>query len=245
MDATVDTIIGWSHEDGLRVAVGVNAHVCNLARHDEGLSDFLDDSDLNYADGQSVVWASRIVGLEVPERAATTDLAPPLLRAAADEGVRVFFYGGRPGVAEQAAEAMRRIAPGVQIATHHGYVKREQMSTVLDAIRAHGTDLLFVGLGDPAQQEWVRDHGPSSGASVVLTCGGLFDWLSGANKRAPSWMIAAGLEWMWRLVIEPKRLARRYLVGNPAFVLALARQLANSRTRSIGQAGHGSASLAS
>ena len=241
MDAAVETVIGWTRENQQRVAVGVNAHVSNLARRDPELRHFLEGSDLNYADGQSVVWAARALGASVSERGATTDLAPPLLQRAARENLNVFFFGGQPGVAESAAEQMRRIAPDVKIATHHGYVDAEGVEEVLREIRAHGTDLLFVGLGDPVQQAWVRDHGTRSGATAILTCGGLFDWLSGANKRAPAWMITAGLEWAWRLMIEPKRLAR--LVGNPAFILALAIQFATRSTRRIGHRGEGSASL--
>lgn len=243
MDATVEEIIGWTAGNRPRVAVGVNAHVCNLAGRDPELQSFLEESDLNYADGQSVVWAARALGLGVPERVATTDLAPPLLRRAARDDVRVFFFGGKPGVADSAADRMRHAAPGVNIATHHGYVRPENMEHVLGAIRAHGTDLLFVGLGDPMQEAWVRKYGAESGADAILTCGGLFDWLSGTNTRAPSWMIRAGLEWMWRLMIEPKRLARRYLVGNPVFLMNLARQLVMRGLRSIGQSGKGSASL--
>lgn len=229
MESVTDTVIRWALDnDKPRLAVGVNAHVCNLARRDGRFRRLLDNSDLNYADGQSIVWAARAFRIRIPERVATTDLALPVLRRAAREDIPVYFYGGRPGVAEQAAQAMRLAVPGVRIATHHGYVAAGQMDAVLEDMRAHNTRLLFVGLGDPNQQEWVHQYGEDSGAGAILTCGGLFDWLSGGNKRAPRWMITAGLEWLWRLIIEPKRLAHRYLVGNPSFAFALARQLVSS-----------------
>lgn len=127
------------------------------------------------------------------------------------------------GVAESAATKLRAKIPGLALRTHHGYVSADQIDGVLDDIAAHGTRILFVGMGDPAQQLWVdahRDRLPPA----VLTCGGLFDWLSGSNRRAPEWMIRAGLEWLWRLIIEPRRLAKRYLLGNPSFMAAVARQ---------------------
>lgn len=103
------------------------------------------------------------------------------------------------------------------------------MDALFAGIAAHETDVLLVGLGDPAQQEWVHEHRSRLHASAVLTCGGLFDWLSGTHRRAPRWMIGAGLEWLWRLLIEPRRLARRYLVGNPVFIARLLLQLLSRR----------------
>jgi N-acetylglucosaminyldiphosphoundecaprenol N-acetyl-beta-D-mannosaminyltransferase len=218
----VEHVLGMARRDGVEVAVGVNAHVCNLARTDAGFSRLLAAST-TYADGQSVVWAARFLGGSMPERLATTDVAEPLLRAAAEADLPVYFFGAAEGVAEAAAARLRAGILGLRLRTHHGYVAEADVDALLDDIRAHGTRLLFVGLGDPAQQLWIdahRDRLPPA----VLTCGGLFDWLSGANRRAPAWMIRAGLEWLWRLIIEPRRLARRYLIGNPTFLAAVARQ---------------------
>ncbi|MGW8482196.1 WecB/TagA/CpsF family glycosyltransferase [Microbacterium sp. NPDC055903] len=224
----VARVIEMARSDGVDVSVGVNAHVCNLARKDASFRSLLARST-NYADGQSVVWAARILGGELPERLATTDLAEPILRAAADAGIPAYFFGAADGVAEAAAERLRARIPGLELRTHHGYVKDAGVDAVLDDIAGHRTGILFVGMGDPAQQLWVdahRDRLPPA----VLTCGGLFDWLSGSNRRAPSWMIKAGLEWLWRLMIEPRRLARRYLLGNPSFMLAVARQKLRGRS---------------
>lgn len=220
--ALIGRVLEMSEGDTTQVAVGVNAHVCNLARKDARLRRLL-DSSIAYADGQSVVWAAKLLGGHLPERLATTDVAEPLLRAAAAEGIPVYFFGAAEGVAERAAAILRGRIPGLKLRTHHGYVSPEDMPAVLDEIETHGTRILFVGMGDPAQQLWVdtyRDRLPAA----VLTCGGLFDWLSGSNRRAPEWMIRAGLEWLWRLMIEPRRLAKRYLLGNPSFMAAVAAQ---------------------
>lgn len=215
-------VIEWTKRDGVDVAVGVNAHVCNLARRDPQFRRLV-SSGATYADGQSVVWAAKLLGGHLPGRLATTDIAEPLLQAAADAGIPVYFFGAAEGVAERAAQILRDKIPGVHLRTHHGYVAADAIDGVLDDMRSHGTGILFVGMGDPAQQLWIdahRDRLPS----VVLTCGGLFDWLSGSNKRAPAWMIRGGLEWLWRLIIEPRRLAKRYLLGNPSFMAAVAMQ---------------------
>lgn len=215
-------VLEMARSDKVQVAVGVNAHVCNLARRDKRFSRLLADST-TYADGQSVVWAGRLLGGHLPERLATTDVATPILRAAADAEIPVYFLGAAEGIAETAARRLRAEIPGLQLRTHHGYFSPAETGSVLADIRAHGTGILFLGMGDPVQQLWIdahREHLPHA----VLTCGGLFDWLSGSNRRAPAWMIRAGFEWLWRLGLEPRRLGRRYLAGNPAFIAAVLRQ---------------------
>ncbi|MHA3683342.1 WecB/TagA/CpsF family glycosyltransferase [Leucobacter sp. HY1908] len=218
----VEQIVAWSAEPGVHVAVGVNAHVCNLARKDPWLRDFL-AQHTTYADGQSIVWASRLLGRSLPERLATTDLAVPVLWAAARDRIPVYFLGAEPGVAEHAANQLRAQIPGLQLRTHHGYFSERDTERITADIARHRTRILFVGLGNPVQERWVAAHAEKLPAAV-LTCGGLFDWLSGANKRAPRWMIRAGLEWAWRVLLEPRRLAGRYLIGNTQFMAALARQ---------------------
>lgn len=225
----IDRIMAMSSTPKTDVLVGVNAHVINLARHDDRLRAFLETTTFNYADGQSVVWAARSLGAILPERIATTDLAPAVVDAAALSGAPVFFLGGTPGTSESAAARMRERTPAASIRAAHGFFGDAGSEQVLNDIREHGTRILFVGLGDPLQESWIRQHRDRL-PPVVLTCGGLFDWLSGAHRRAPKLMQQYGLEWLWRLAIEPRRLARRYLVGNPAFVAAVVRQRAARRS---------------
>lgn len=225
MDAAVSTILDWTADrQSPRVAIGVNAHVCNLASSDIQFRRHIEAADLSYADGQSIVWAARLLGIPVEERVATTDLVHPLMAACAAAGKRVFLFGGKPGVAQLAAERLLAENPGLSIRTNDGYVKPDEMGSLLESIAGHRTDVLLVGLGDPLQQEWIARHRDRLDVAAILSCGGLFDWISGQNKRAPRWMIRAGLEWLWRLIIEPRRLARRYLVGNPAFLARLGLQ---------------------
>jgi N-acetylglucosaminyldiphosphoundecaprenol N-acetyl-beta-D-mannosaminyltransferase len=227
----VQIVLDWTTGDRDRVAIGVNAHVSNLAARSRGFRKLVAMADLAYADGQSVVWAAKILGHPLPERIATTDLVYPLMEACAARGKRVFFYGGADGVAEKAADLLREAYPDVKIRTSHGFVPEADMPAVIHAVREHRTDVLLVGMGDPVQQEWIARYRDELGAAAILSCGGLFDWTSGANPRAPQWMIRAGLEWAWRLFLEPRRLARRYLVGNPLFVLRVVRQSLRRRDR--------------
>jgi N-acetylglucosaminyldiphosphoundecaprenol N-acetyl-beta-D-mannosaminyltransferase len=234
-DEIVDTVIGWTDTAGVKVAIGVNAYVCNMAARDKRFAAGLRDSGLNYADGQVIVWASRALGSPIPERSATTDLVYPLVTALAGAGKRVYLFGGAPGVAELAGQRLVEFAPGLEIRVRHGDVSAQNTALVLAELDEFRPDVLLIGLGDPLQQNWIADNRASLTVPAVLTCGGLFDWVSGAHRRAPSWMIRGGLEWLWRLALEPRRLANRYLVGNPVFLGRLAAQVVRSRaTRGAG-----------
>ncbi|AMB57555.1 WecB/TagA/CpsF family glycosyltransferase [Microterricola viridarii] len=229
-DQLVDTIMGWTDGRTTRVAAGVNAAVCNLAASDTQFAADLAEAELRYADGQSIVWAARILGFRIPERVATTDLIYPLAARAASSGTRLFLFGGMPGVAQRAADRLQGDAPGLLIECNDGYVSPAETEALIARINQYQPGILLVGLGDPLQQRWVAENRQHLTVPAILTCGGLFDWTSGDNRRAPQWMLASGLEWLWRLIIEPRRLAARYLLGNPVFLFRLARQMVSSKT---------------
>jgi N-acetylglucosaminyldiphosphoundecaprenol N-acetyl-beta-D-mannosaminyltransferase len=225
--ALVDEVLGW---DGpLRVGVGVNANVCNMAARSPTFRSLLASADLRYPDGQSIVWAIRLLGHGRTERVATTDLIFPLAARCAELGKRMYLFGGEPGVAHSAAERLRALEPGLEVMCSHGYRSADDMAELVDDINAFGTHVLLVGLGDPRQQEWVAQYRGHLEVPAALTCGGLFDWTSERYPRPPEWMVPLGLEWLWRLRLEPRRLASRYLIGNPAFIARLMRQLVATR----------------
>jgi N-acetylglucosaminyldiphosphoundecaprenol N-acetyl-beta-D-mannosaminyltransferase len=207
------------------VGVGVNADVVNKAARDADVRNAVLGSSLAYADGQSVVWAARLLGIDVPERVATTDLIWPLAQRCAERGFAMFFYGAAPGVAARAAQRLTEHFPGLRIAVADGYTD----SDVVAAVNQSAADVLLVGLGDPLQQRWVTQHLDELATPVVLTCGGLFDWVSGDRRRPPPWMVTVGLEWVWRLLLEPRRLFVRYVVGNPSFVFRVVRARLRAR----------------
>jgi N-acetylglucosaminyldiphosphoundecaprenol N-acetyl-beta-D-mannosaminyltransferase len=213
-----------------RVLLGLYAACVPVALQNERYRADLEAADLVYADGMGVVWGSGLLGDRVPEKMATTDMLPPIAALAAAKGYRVYLLGGAPGVADRAAERLQQTHRGLIIAgTHHGYFDVEQPAPVLAEVRDARPDILFVGLGVPLQERFVTRWRDDLGATAILTCGGLFDFASGRTPRCPAWMTAAGLEWVYRLGLEPKRLWRRYLIDNGRYLLQLGRGMGRQR----------------
>ena len=228
----VATVERWVDDGDRQFAVPVNAHLVNLANQDPELAAVLQHSGLNYADGQSVVWAARMLGRDVPARVPTTEMIYPIAEMLARRRFPVFLLGGRPEVVDAAARRLRRDYPGLQIAgVQHGYFDAGDEHRVLQRVNDSRARVLLVGLGNPRQEKWVWEHLGELRPNAILTCGGLYDWVSGRKRRAPAWLHRIGLEWLWRLLIEPRRLFARYVVGNPRFCLGLARALWDQRRR--------------
>ncbi len=161
------------------------------------------------ADGIGVVWAARVLGLPVRDRIPGIDLMEELCRLSAEKGYRVFFLGGEPGVAAQAARRLAARFPGLAVAgTHHGYFGASDEPAVLDLIRAARPDILFVALGSPLQDYWIRQHLNELEVPVCVGVGGSLDVFAGRLRRAPIWMRRLGLEWLYRAIQEPWRMRR-------------------------------------
>lgn len=201
-------------------AVGyLNAHMVNLASSDPAQLERLNRFDLLYADGQSVVWAARFLGVEVPERVTAGDFITPFCQRCAERGVRLFLIGGQPGVAEETARLWREAAPGLQVVgTVHGFLNETQEAALIETIAEAKPDLVLIGMGSPRQEirveRWVESLAPARFWCV----GALFEYSGQGRPRAPRWMRRLGLEWLFRLVLEPARLWKRYLIGNPVFI---------------------------
>ena len=148
-----------------------------------------------------------------------TDLFVPLCEGAADRGQSIFFLGGRPGVAEQAARKAQELAPGLQVAgTADGYFSQNDEADVIERINASGADILLVAFGVPLQDVWIAKHRDRLSPRLAIGVGAQFDFWSGQVQRAPQPVRQIGLEWVWRLGLEPRRLFQRYVFGNPVFV---------------------------
>lgn len=190
-----------------------NAHSCNLAVRDGAYRTVLADAAVVLPDGSGLALAARVQGTAFPANLNGTDLTPALL--AATTGRRVFLLGGRPGVADRAAAALR--ADGVTVVgTSHGY--RDDDTAVVAEIAAARTEILLVGMGNPRQELWLARHLAETGAVLGVAVGAFLDFTAGEVRRAPAWMRRAGVEWLYRLLGEPRRLFTRYVVGNPQFV---------------------------
>jgi N-acetylglucosaminyldiphosphoundecaprenol N-acetyl-beta-D-mannosaminyltransferase len=206
-----------------------NVQAFQLARRHPWFHDLLERADLVRVDGEGVRLAARLLGDRLPPRRTWADFGWDLARESAVRGHGLFLLGGREGVAERAALELRRREPGLRVAgTHHGFFDKLEGSadseSVLDRIEASSAELLVVGFGMPIQERWIADHLGRIAAPVILTAGAAFDYVSGDVRRPPRWMGRFGLEWLGRLLLEPRRLGRRYLLGNPLFMGRVLRQ---------------------
>ena len=202
-------------------------HIVLLAR-DSRLRAIYREADLVVPDGFSLLLAARALGHRFPERVPGVDLFQALCGSAAETGLRVFLLGGRPGSADQAASVMQERFPGLETATYCpplGFEKSDvELARVSQAVKTFRPDLLFVALGAPKQEYWMYEHGRKLGAAVCIGVGGSFEMVTGIVPRAPRWMQSIGCEWVYRLCQEPRRMWRRYLVGNVQFGWILLQQ---------------------
>jgi exopolysaccharide biosynthesis WecB/TagA/CpsF family protein len=197
----------------------LNAHCANVASNDWQYRQALQSCDAVLPDGIGIEIASRLGGEPVCDDLNGTDLFFPLCEALAEAGKSVYFLGGRPGVAAATAEAAQRRIPALEIAgSHHGYFGPQDEDAMIEEINACQPDVLFVAMGVPAQDTWLARVASRIDAPLVAGVGGLFDFVSGATRRAPAWMRRSRMEWAYRLMQEPQRMWRRYLVGNITFL---------------------------
>lgn len=217
-------------EDGEHATIlHANVHGLNHAHRDARLRGFLNGAEIVFCDGAGVMLGARVLGEKIPERITYADWTWELAAFAEAQGLSVFFLGARPGVADKAARRLVERFPGLKVAgTHHGYFDRTPGSPenemVLRKINAASPDVLLVGFGMPIQEYWLMENREKIDARVVLTGGAVFDYVSGELRRGPKVLTDNGFEWLARLLIEPGRLWRRYVVGNPLFLLRVLKQ---------------------
>jgi N-acetylglucosaminyldiphosphoundecaprenol N-acetyl-beta-D-mannosaminyltransferase len=201
--------------------------VANTAARNRLLQAALGQADLVYCDGAGVRLGARILGATIPRRMTGADFVWDLAALAADRGHSIFWLGGREGVARRAAERLVQRYPDLRIAgTHHGYFDRSGAETeaVVTTINDSQPTIVLVGLGTPTQEVWAIRHRGDILAPVVWCIGATADFVAGELPRAPRWMLDNGLEWLHRMWTEPRRMFRRYVVGNPLFVARMMRQ---------------------
>jgi len=210
-------------------STSANGQVLALCGKDQDFLALMRRADQIHADGMPMVLYSRLFAkVPLPERVATTDLVQAVAAEAQAAGVTFFFLGASEEVNAKAVEEMQRLYPKLVFAgRRNGYFSRDEEDAVVAEINAAKPDILWVGLGVPLEQQFVqRNLERLTGVGVVKTSGGLFDFISGKNPRAPGWMQACGLEWLYRVWLEPRRLAMRYITTNPQAIGALIRHSA-------------------
>ena len=209
--------------------MGPNAFLVTLAEHNQRFADALRQASLCLPDGMSMVWGARLLGKPIPERVPGGEFMEAMCALAAKKGKSVYLLGGLPGAAQEAARVLVARHRGLRIAGTDcpapGFDQDPAATAaVLDRIRSARPDLLCVALGAPRQEIWMLDHCRSLPITAALSVGAAFDTTAGLRKRAPRWTHALGAEWLYRLVMEPRRLWRRYLIGNAQFTTILARE---------------------
>jgi N-acetylglucosaminyldiphosphoundecaprenol N-acetyl-beta-D-mannosaminyltransferase len=200
-----------------------NGHAIAMAAQDKNFRDVFAQADIIHADGQAAVFASRLLtATPIPERSATTDLIHDAAKAAVEQGLRFFLLGATEEANEKAARILRETYPGLQIVgRRHGYFSLPEEDEVCDEINLTQPDVIWVGLSVPREYEFAVRNRLRLKAGWLVTCGGCYNFVTGDYVRAPAWMQATGLEWLHRLLREPKRLGWRYAVTNPLAIFLL------------------------
>ena len=203
--------------------VGVNAALLVESERDPELRDVINGCDLVNADGMSAVWAGRLFGRPLPERVAGVDLFQRLVEVAHRDESSVYFLGAADDVVEKVATVFSERHPGLRIAGYHNGYWRDD-AEVVDAVRSARPDYLFLAIPSPRKELWLNRNLDKLGVPFVMGVGGSFDVVAGKVRRAPRWVQTMGFEWAWRLGQEPRRMWRRYLFSNAAFLRSLARE---------------------
>jgi N-acetylglucosaminyldiphosphoundecaprenol N-acetyl-beta-D-mannosaminyltransferase len=219
----------------LHQVVAVNLDCLRIAQADAGFRETINEADLAVADGMPLVWASRLAARGLPERVTGNELVEVCCQLSAAKGGPLFFLGGRPGIAEEAAQSVQRRYPGAVVADTYsppfGPLSPRDDAKMVDRINRSGARILLVALGAPRQDDWIRAHRHELDVRVALGVGCGLDILAGVVRRAPRWMQRTGLEWLHRFRLEPTRLWHRYFMNDtPMLARLVAESLRVSRS---------------
>ncbi len=211
------------------IVLSGNVYAYNLAYQHAWFRHFFNRADIIRLDGVGVRLGATILGYDTPHRMTWADFGWDLAEFAADNEYTLYFLGARPGIAQRTAECFRARFPRLRIVgTHHGYFDKTSDSVennaVIQEICELNPNILILGFGMPLQERWLMENWDHIDVNVAFTGGAVFDYISGELHRAPRWMTKHGLEWLGRLLVEPRRLWRRYLIGNPLFIWRVVRQ---------------------
>lgn len=221
----INLIVANTQKNHKKAYYAINADCMLTYWRDKEYKEIINDLEsVVYVDGMGIIYAQKLLKLPyAQERIATTDLFPALVDYLNGHysGIRIFLLGGEKDTAERVKSNFREKYRNVQIVgTHHGYFNKiEESNKIIDCINSRNIQILFVGLGNPVQEKWVKNNFDALKVNTIITCGGLFDYYSNNVKRAPLLWQKTGFEWLYRLVQEPRRLYRRYLYGNINYLL--------------------------
>ncbi len=229
MPEAIAQVNDWvQHTDVPRLVCFTNVHMVVEANTRPAFRSVMSRMDLNFPDGAPIFWLGRRRHGARVEKVSGPEFMPAFCEQSVELGHKHYLFGGMPGVAEATGKALEAAYPGLQIAGHEcppfGRQSPEESSDMVARINASGADLLWVCLGCPKQEQWMTDHRHLLNVKVVLAVGQAFDVLAGRTKRAPAILSKWGFEWAFRLVCEPRRLYKRYMVTNSLFLWLLLRE---------------------
>lgn len=220
MDETVEAVEKIIAAGKPTQHVVINALKVNLMRKDEALRRIVNDCPLINADGASIVYAAKMLGVPVRERVTGFDLFLRLVEVAAENGYRIYLFGAKEEVVNRVKAVFREKYPDLQIVgTRNGYFTEKEEPQIVADMASSGADMMFVAFSSPKKEYWIHKYLEQLNIPFVMGVGGSFDVVAGVTDRAPKWMQDHGLEWFYRFIQEPGRLWKRYLVGNVSFVL--------------------------
>ena len=236
----------WAEQDRRRTILYVNAHCLNVAARDCAYRELLNSADLVYADGIGAVLAGRMLNVGIAAERLTkitgADWIDAYCKMAAAQRISTYVIAGKPGVAEAACRILEGRYPDLPVAgsgTGYDavYDAASSPGSLVEAINRTGARVVLVGMGVPLQEKWLAAWREQIDAPLCWGVGALFDYVAGVERRAPRWMVTAGLEWGWRLLMDPRGKWKRYLIGNPLFAWRVARakigQLQRSKSRAV------------
>jgi N-acetylglucosaminyldiphosphoundecaprenol N-acetyl-beta-D-mannosaminyltransferase len=237
MKITLCTIEAWIARQESHYVCVTGVHGVMESWRDEALRHIHNTAGLVTPDGMPLVWLSRLMGFRQVERVYGPDLMLTVCERSAQQGYRHFFYGGAPGVAGELASRLQSRFLGLQVAGVYSPPFRaltpEEDRAVVEHINAANPDIVWVGMSTPKQERWMSEHRERLNAPVLIGVGAAFDFHTGLKRQAPRWMQKNGLEWLFRLVMEPRRLWRRYLINNPWFLCLVLLQVLGKGPRRL------------
>ncbi|MDX9786763.1 MAG: WecB/TagA/CpsF family glycosyltransferase [Desulfobacterales bacterium] len=199
----------------------------------QGFKAIINRCDIINADGMPIVWAARLLGTPLSSRVAGVDLFQALIRVCDQKKYKPFFFGAEQWVVEHMVSAFQKQYPTLQVAGfRNGYYSEHEESDIAKEIKNSGADMLFVGFSSPKKEQFLNRWIPEMGVPFCMGVGGSFDVIAGKTKRAPGWMQHSGLEWLYRIYQEPRRMWKRYAKTNPAFIWMLMKALARKKKTS-------------
>jgi len=218
MEETINKVKEFINSKECVQHVVVNAGKINLIQSNHELRKLINDCPLINADGQSVVWASKFLKKPLPERVTGIDLFLNLVEVSAEYGYKLYFFGAKQEVVEKVVNIFQKKYPDLKVAGYrNGYFKEEESEQIAIDIRNSGADILFVAFSSPKKEFWINKYMSIMKVPFAMGVGGSFDVVAGVTKRAPLWMQKMGLEWFYRFIQEPRRMWKRYIIGNFKF----------------------------